>query len=586
MITHESITAESPAAATVVQLELGIKSDPVEYRYSYEWLFRLAAEEGVRHIQLGSFFEMYQLPDAYFRQLRTRAEDAGVQISSLFTAHRELGGFFRDDGPGWVDVARRNFERLIQIAALLGAQSVGSNPGAVLRDRIGTKAAGIRTYLTHCKELMHIAHDLGIQWLTIEPMSCLAEPPTLPEEIRAMCQELSDYHAAHAESTCRPGLCLDVSHGYADLAGKPVHEPAELIAAGLPWCSELHLKNTDARFHSTFGFSDAERSRGIVDIDTIVQLLHTHAEALPQRNLIAYLEIGGPKLGRDYSDCELENQLRTSLRYLKEKLTTPPRAETRRTQKTDFIEIPAPQPPLADKVIIAPSIMCADQCHLEESIRRLERAGASWLHFDLMDMHFTPNMPMGLVQLSQLRGLTMLPYDAHLMVSEPDPLIRELAKVGTQYCSVHAEACRHLDRTLSLIRDQGIKAGVALNPATPLSVLDYVLDRLDFVLIMTVNPGFAGQKIVPAAIRKITDCRMYLDRAQPHRRIPIEVDGNVSFDHISDMVAAGGDILVAGTSSIFHPAQSIKDNIADMHKQIADGIVRRGTSVAVFRSEV
>ena len=124
-----------------MNLLLGIKTDPIEYRYSYDWLFRLMAEEGVELAQLGSFFEGYQLPDEFFRDLRRRAADHGVRIVSTFTAHRELGGFFRDDGPGWVAVARRNFERAIEIGALLGARSVGSNPGAVLRDRMGTKAA-------------------------------------------------------------------------------------------------------------------------------------------------------------------------------------------------------------------------------------------------------------------------------------------------------------------------------------------------------------------------------------------------------------------------------------------------------------
>ena len=137
-----------------VQFELGLKTDPILYRYSYPWLFRLMAQEGVRHAQLGTFFELYSLPDAWFSDLRRCAADHGIHITSVFTAHRELGGFFRDDGPGWTDVARRNFQRLVDVAALLGAESIGSNPGAVVRDRMGTKPAGLACYLKHFKELM------------------------------------------------------------------------------------------------------------------------------------------------------------------------------------------------------------------------------------------------------------------------------------------------------------------------------------------------------------------------------------------------------------------------------------------------
>ena len=165
-----------------MDFKLGIKSDPIEYRNSFPWLFRLMAEEGVTSLQLGSFFELYQLPDEYFIRLKKQADDFGITIDSLFTAHRELGGFFRED-PEWIAVARRNYERFIEIGALVGAKSVGSNPGAVPRDLMGLKEEGLRCYTKHMKELMHYAEDEGIEWLTIEPMSCLAEPPTLPCEM-------------------------------------------------------------------------------------------------------------------------------------------------------------------------------------------------------------------------------------------------------------------------------------------------------------------------------------------------------------------------------------------------------------------
>ena len=167
---------------------------------------------------------------------------------------------------------------------------------------------------------------------------------------------------------------------------------------------------------------------------------------------------------------------------------------------------------------IAPSMMCADLWRLAEQTQELEAAGVELLHFDLMDAHFVPNMPLGLGMLEMMRARTALPFDAHLMVENNDFFIDKLAAIGVQMISVHAESARHLDRTLSLIRAAGTQAGVALNPATPLSTLDYVLDRLDFVLMMTVNPGFAAQKLVPSGLRKMADCPGL--SASPRRRHP------------------------------------------------------------------
>ncbi len=280
-----------------LSLELGLKTDPIEYRYSFDWLFGLLAEEKVQHVQLGTFFEIYQLPDAYFSDLRRRAEDHGLVIDSIFTAHRELGGFFRDDGPGWVDLARKNFERLIQVGRLVGAKSVGSNPGAVLRDRIGSKPAGVKTYLRHMKELMQVAASEGVEWLTIEPMSCLAEPPTLPDEMREMAQELSAHHAANPTSTAKVGYCLDIAHGYATADKQVKFDNMQLFEAALPYTSELHLKNTDKLFNSTFGFSAAEREKGIVRVEDFRDRLLARAAELPVKTMVGYLEIGGPKLG-------------------------------------------------------------------------------------------------------------------------------------------------------------------------------------------------------------------------------------------------------------------------------------------------
>ena len=222
---------------------------------------------------------------------------------------------------------------------------------------------------------------------------------------------------------------------------------------------------------------------------------------------------------------------------------------------------------------IAPSVMCADLCNLEADVRALEAAGIKMLHFDLMDAHFVPNMPIGLALIQQLRPKTDAAFDIHLMVENNDLFIEAVAEIGVQQIAVHVESATHLDRTLALIQAHGIKAGAALNPATPLSALNYVLDRLDFVLIMTVNPGFAGQKVVPATLRKIADCRTFLD--ERGMELPIEVDGNVSFENIPKMVSAGADILVGGTSSVFQKSGSRLENVQRTQQAITLGLAEK-----------
>ena len=224
-------------------------------------------------------------------------------------------------------------------------------------------------------------------------------------------------------------------------------------------------------------------------------------------------------------------------------------------------------------VHIAPSVMCADLCNLETDIRELEAAGVNMLHFDLMDAHFVPNMPIGLALIQQLRAKTDCAFDIHLMVENNDFFVEAVAEIGVQQIAVHVESATHLDRTLSLIQAHGVKAGAALNPATPLSALAYVLERLDFVLIMTVNPGFSGQKLVPATLRKIAECRAFLNERGVD--LPIEVDGNVSFENIPKMVSAGADILVGGTSSVFQKSGSRLENIQQAQKAIALGLAER-----------
>jgi ribulose-phosphate 3-epimerase len=237
------------------------------------------------------------------------------------------------------------------------------------------------------------------------------------------------------------------------------------------------------------------------------------------------------------------------------------------------VELTGKQAGVGSRVLLAPSIMCADMGHVAEEIRRLEEAGCDWLHFDLMDAHFVPNMPVGLVLLEDVRKLTSLPFDVHLMVDNNDFFIERLAPMGVDWISVQVESAVHLDRTLQLIRSTGARAGAALNPATPLRALDYVHEHLDYVLVMTVNPGYAGQKLVPSAFRKITDARDYLHRHGLD--VPIEVDGNVSFEHIPRMVAAGADILVAGTSSVFHRDGSRRENTLRTRECIRRGLEMR-----------
>jgi len=230
-------------------------------------------------------------------------------------------------------------------------------------------------------------------------------------------------------------------------------------------------------------------------------------------------------------------------------------------------------------VRVAPSMMCADPMHFLDHARKLESAGVHLWHMDVMDGHFAPNISMGLPLLEHFRGHTKLPFDVHLMVTDNDLLMDLVAPMcadGGQI-SVHVESCTHLDRTLSLIRDRGVRAGAAINPATPPDALGYVLDRLDYVLVMTVNPGYAGQKLVPSAIQKIADTRAMLARLG-RADLTIEVDGNVSFQHVPAMVAAGADVLVAGTSSLFAGGVTLDENVKKLNEAVAIGLTRRGAA--------
>ena len=194
--------------------------------------------------------------------------------------------------------------------------------------------------------------------------------------------------------------------------------------------------------------------------------------------------------------------------------------------------------------IIAPSILSADFSDLKNEILRLTEAKADMIHLDIMDGHFVPNLTFGPAVVKALRPYTGLAFDTHLMVSGPDALIPEFAKAGADIITVHAEACPHLDKTLAEIRRLGCKAGVSLNPSTPEDVLDYVLDKLDLILIMSVNPGFGGQKFIPAQLEKIARVKKLIGE----RKIMLEVDGGINPLTAAEAVAAGADALVAGTA--------------------------------------
>ena len=198
-------------------------------------------------------------------------------------------------------------------------------------------------------------------------------------------------------------------------------------------------------------------------------------------------------------------------------------------------------------ILIAPSILSADFTRLGEEIKAAEKGGADWVHVDVMDGHFVPNITIGIPVVESIRKATDLPLDVHLMIEEPDRYVDDFARSGADYITVHAEAATHLQRTLSHIRSLGKKSGVALNPATPPEVLSYVLADIDLVLVMSVNPGFGGQKFIPTAVEKIRRLKeMFADAGLPGAKI--SVDGGINSDTAPRVIEAGVDVLVAGSA--------------------------------------
>jgi ribulose-phosphate 3-epimerase len=200
---------------------------------------------------------------------------------------------------------------------------------------------------------------------------------------------------------------------------------------------------------------------------------------------------------------------------------------------------------------IAPSLLAADFGHLSEEAEKCEMAGADFLHFDIMDGLFVPNLTFGTLPIRFLRPAAKLVFDVHLMIVQPERYIEDFAKAGADIITVHAEACTHLQRTLAQIRESGARAGLALNPATPLDILEFILDDIDLLLILSVNPGFGGQSFLNTSWRKIAAARHIL--SQTSRTIELEVDGGVMPENAPELSALGASVLVSGTGVFGHP---------------------------------
>lgn len=210
------------------------------------------------------------------------------------------------------------------------------------------------------------------------------------------------------------------------------------------------------------------------------------------------------------------------------------------------------------KKLLSASLMCADLMNLQESIKELEKAGIDYLHIDIMDGSFVPNITLGFDLINSIKAVTDIPLDIHMMVNQPSKFLAQMNLDENDIICVHYESDVHIHRTLEAIRNKGCKAGLALNPQTPLEAMKYLTEYIDMALIMTVSPGFAGQKLFAGAKRKVADARKFLDD-MGCQHIPIEVDGNISIENGKNLSACGADIFVLGTSCLFVKDKELKD---------------------------
>ena len=214
---------------------------------------------------------------------------------------------------------------------------------------------------------------------------------------------------------------------------------------------------------------------------------------------------------------------------------------------------------MQQSVRIAPSILSADFASLGAEVRAVSQAGADYIHIDVMDGHFVPNLTIGPAVVAALRPHSSLPFDVHLMISPADPYIPDFVQAGADIVTVHVEAGPHLHRTIQLIKDEGVRAGLALNPGTPVTVVEPLLDTLDLVLVMSVNPGFGGQSFIAGQLEKIRQLRTLIDKTE--RKIDLQVDGGINSENAADAIAAGADVLVAGSATFTGDTSQYAANI-------------------------